>query len=77
VTEVRPPFAVMHVGKRRTARIANKTKLHDRAQYVLILGAEKHVSDPIKSLRALLKIAARQFGSKVIKIREQRDDIAT
>jgi hypothetical protein len=44
--------------------------------YVLTLRAEKHVTDPIKSLRALLKIAGRQFGLKAIQIREQRDDIA-
>lgn len=58
-------------------KIASKKKFHDRAQYVLILRAEKHVTDPIRMLRALLKIAGRQFGLKAIQIREQRgEDIA-
>jgi hypothetical protein len=44
---------------------------------VLILRAEKHVTDPVRMLRALLKIAGRQFGLKAIQIREQRgEDIA-
>jgi hypothetical protein len=57
-------------------RVASKKNYDDRAIYVLTLRAEKHVTDPIKSLRALLKIAGRQFGLKAIQIREQRDDIA-
>lgn len=57
-------------------RLASKKRFNDRAQYVLILRAEKHVRDPIRMLRALLKIAERQFGLKAIQIREQRDDIA-
>jgi hypothetical protein len=45
-------------------------------QAALILRPEKHVHDPIRMLRALLRIAGRQFGLKAIQIREQRDDIA-
>jgi hypothetical protein len=40
-------------------RVASKKNYDDRAIYVLTLRAEKHVTDPIKSLRALLKIAGR------------------
>jgi hypothetical protein len=58
-------------------RIASKKNYDDRAIYVLTLRAEKHVTDPIRMLRALLKIAGRQFGLKAIQIKEQRDDIAT
>jgi hypothetical protein len=57
-------------------KIASKKKFNDRAIYVLTLRAEKHVADPIRMLRALLKIAGQQFGLKAIQIREQRDDIA-
>jgi hypothetical protein len=55
--------------------IASKKNYDDRAIYVLTLRAEKHVADPIRMLRVLLKIA-RRFGLKAIQIREQRDDIA-
>ena len=58
------------------AKVASKTELDDRAKFIVVLRAEKHVTDPTKSLRALLKIAGRQFGLKAIQIREQRDDIA-
>jgi hypothetical protein len=42
----------------------------------VILRAGRHVTDPLKSLRALLDIAGQQFGLKAVQIREQRDDIA-
>jgi hypothetical protein len=51
-------------------RIASKKNYDDRVR------AERHVADPIRMLRALLKIAGRQFGLKAIQIREQRDDTA-
>ena len=57
-------------------RLASKKKYDDRAIYVLTLRAEKHVADPIRMLRVLLKIAGQQFGLKAIQIREQRDDTA-
>jgi hypothetical protein len=42
----------------------------------VILRARREVTDPLKSLRALLDIAGRQFGFKAVQIREQRDDTA-
>jgi hypothetical protein len=46
-------------------------------QAALILRPEKHVHDPIRMLRALLKIAGRQLGLKAVQIREQTmDDVA-
>jgi hypothetical protein len=46
-------------------------------QAALILRPEKHVHDPIRMLRTLLKIAGRQFGLKAVQIREQTmDDVA-
>jgi hypothetical protein len=74
-----PPTACPFLPCRQAAhreKVASKTELDDRAIYVLTLRAEKHVADPIRMLRALLKIAGRQFGLKAIQIREQRDDIA-
>jgi hypothetical protein len=54
----------------------HKTEMDDRKTYVLILRPEKHVTDPMRMLRALLKIAGRQFGLKAVQIREQTmDDI--
>jgi hypothetical protein len=61
----------------RQAAHRAKTETDTRKTYVLILRAEKHVTDPVRMLRALLKIAGRQFGLKAIQIREQRgEDIA-
>jgi hypothetical protein len=57
-------------------KVANKTKLNDRAQFIVVLRARQDVADPVRSLRALLKIAGQQFGLKAIQIREQRDDTA-
>jgi hypothetical protein len=59
-------------------RLAARKKFDDRATFTIVLRAEKRVSDPVKSLRALLKIAGRQFGLKAVTIKEQPqpDDIA-
>jgi hypothetical protein len=58
------------------AEVASKRKLNNCVRYVVILRAGRHVTDPLKSLRALLDIAGQQFGLKAVQIREQRDDIA-
>ena len=57
-------------------KVASKRKLNNCVRYVVILRVGRHVTDPVKSLRALLDIAGRQFGLKAIQIREQRDDTA-
>jgi hypothetical protein len=58
------------------AEVASKRKLNNCVRYVVILRARREVTDPLKSLRALLDIAGRQFGFKAVQIREQRDDTA-
>jgi hypothetical protein len=57
-------------------KVAAKRKLNNCVRYVVILRAGRHVTDPVKSLRALLDIAGQQFGLKAVQIREQRDDAA-
>jgi hypothetical protein len=42
--------------------------------FVLVLRAESRVLDPIKSLRAALKLLGRRFGLRVVSIREQTDE---
>lgn len=55
----------------RQAAHREKSELDDRTHFLLVLRAEKRVKDPIKSLRALLKVAGRQYGLKATQIREQ------
>jgi hypothetical protein len=47
-----------------------------RKTFVLVLRPEKHVTDPIRMLRALLKIAKQQFGLRAAQVREQTMDDA-
>jgi hypothetical protein len=42
--------------------------------YVLRLGAQKSVTDPIKALRRLLKYALRVCGLRAISVEEERAD---
>jgi len=42
-----------------------------RKTFVLVLRPEKHVTDPVRMLRALLKIAKQRFGLKAERIREE------
>ena len=49
----------------------------DRPVFVLVLRPEKSVADPVRALRALIKIALRRYGLRLIEIKErQPDDIA-
>jgi hypothetical protein len=65
------------IGKLRTAQATQVSDcLSAQVEAALILRPEKHVHDRVRMLRALLRIAGRQFGLKAIQIREQRDDIA-
>ena len=41
--------------------------------FVLRLRAEPHLTDPIRSLRALLKAALRRYGLRCVEISEVRE----
>jgi hypothetical protein len=55
----------------RQAAHREKTEMDTRKTFVLVLRPEKHVTDPVRMLRALLKIAKQQFGLKAERIREE------
>jgi len=42
--------------------------------FVLRLVAERGVADPIRSLRALLKVALRRYGLRCVAIEEKRKE---
>jgi hypothetical protein len=44
----------------------------ERPQYVLVFRAEKDCADPIKNLRALLKIALRRLRLRCVSASEEK-----
>jgi hypothetical protein len=60
----------------RQAAHREKAEMDTRKTFVLVLRPEKHVTDPIRMLRALLKIAKQQFGLRAAQVREQTMDDA-
>ena len=55
----------------RQAAHRKKAEMDTRKTFVLVLRPEKHVTDPVRMLRALLKIAKQRFGLKAERIREE------
>jgi hypothetical protein len=45
---------------------------NDRPQYVLVFRPEKDCTDPIKNLRALLKIALRRLRLRCVSASEEK-----
>jgi hypothetical protein len=44
--------------------------MSDRPRYIITLQAEKHVTDPVRALRAALKRLLRSYGLKAISVQE-------
>lgn len=57
----------------QTSNSQNSTPAQARSIFVLRLRAEPHLTDPIKSLRALLKAALRRYGLRCVEISEMRE----
>ena len=47
--------------------------MSDRPRYLVILEPEKHVTDPVRALRAALKRLFRSYGLRAISVEEKRD----
>jgi hypothetical protein len=50
---------------------AGKGNYEQRATFIVRLRAEKGVDDPVRALRALLKIASRKLGLRAVSVEEE------
>ena len=50
------------------------TRSVERPTYVLIVRPERNVADPVRALRALLKVSLRRFGLRCVSARESSSE---